>query len=130
MWIDTQPRLDGAVLEYTLGDEEEWRRLGEDDDVGEDTEWYNTRGIASTPGEQDGLNLGWSGQNRRWQFMRFPLNEIKDSLEQKFDDVEDRVLRFRISFASIDNPGVSKGTFAFGEFRVEDADRIVLLKTL
>ncbi|MDX2306447.1 MAG: T9SS type A sorting domain-containing protein [Microscillaceae bacterium] len=126
VWFDTQPRLDGAVLEYTLGDEENWQRLGNDEDVGPDTEWYNQRGIASSPGDQSGENLGWSGKSQGWQRMRFSLKEVQEALRQKFQDEDERVLRIRIAFSSLDDNNLPKGTFAFAELKVEEADRIVL----
>ncbi|MDX2302968.1 MAG: T9SS type A sorting domain-containing protein [Microscillaceae bacterium] len=125
VWFDTPALLDGAVLEYTLGEEEVWRRLGEIGDVGTDTEWYNERGIAAAPGDQSGENLGWSGKSQGWQRMRYSLKSIQDSLKVRFPEAEDRVFRIRLAFASLEND-IAKGIFAFGALSIQDADRIVL----
>lgn len=93
----TITQADGAVLQYTIGDQETWHVLGALSDVGIRRNWYDSQGIASAPGSKpDTANfsfsstglIGWSGNSDGWQTMRYPLDEISQEI-QKIKDYRD-----------------------------------------
>ena len=86
---------DGAVIQYTVGDQETWHVLGDKSEIGENgvRNWYTHEGISSSPGAipDDLINpgffattgrIGWSGDSDGWQTKRYPLNEVRDEIQR------------------------------------------------
>ena len=55
VWYDAQTNADGAVIQYSLDDGQNWVRLGS---VGDGINWYNYSNISGAPG---GQGQAWSG---------------------------------------------------------------------
>lgn len=125
IFSDSPFGVNGAVLQYNLDGKIEndanWKTLG---DENQGINWYDTRGIANSPGKQISGSLGWTG------------NEV--STNQKYKDWVRAIHRldvgdligkdsvvFRIAFAA--GNALSDG-FAFDNVFVGERTRNVLLE--
>ena len=128
LWYDTPQRVNGAILQYTIGKSENWQRLGLESDVDQNPDWINERGIASAPGRQDAPNsnlgdLGWSGYCEGWQEMRYDLNALQDEINLL--PTGDRLVRFRIAYSALPS-SQDPSLIAVKSFQILESDRIVL----
>lgn len=130
IWTDCEEGIDGAVVQYVidsgevLHDDLDWKVLGS---VNDGINWYTNSGIVSDPGDQNGANMGWSGQdieNSDWKTALITL----DGVQSEIGNNPNQRVRFRIVFASNDaNPGnVLNDGFAFDNFFIGRRNRIVL----
>ncbi len=122
--IAMQEGVDGIVLEYTLDNGYTWNTLG---DQGAGINWYNARGITTTPGAQGGASVGWTGTtvDSTWQIARVDLNDVRlASLDHNHN------VRFRFALASNENnPNniIAEG-FAFDDFFIGNRNQNILIE--
>ncbi|MEL6133728.1 MAG: hypothetical protein AAFR59_10225, partial [Bacteroidota bacterium] len=83
VWWETQAPWDGATVQYTLDEGENWIQLGK-----ARPDWFNSAFIASLPG---GSAEGWSGSSGAWTQVQIAL---PSTLQGQAN------VRFRIAFAS------------------------------
>lgn len=121
----TRAQVDGAVLQYnyknTTNRENDWIRV----DASLSENWYNGTGILSNPGNQNVLQLGWTGliDSTEWRNALIPLDATLASIPP----ASRNKVRFRIAFSSSQFIPVSEG-FAFDNFEIGQRNRIVLLE--
>jgi hypothetical protein len=121
----TREQVDGAVLQYnyrnTTDKENDWIRV----DASLSDNWYNGSGILSNPGNQNVLQLGWTGliDSTQWRNALIPLDATLASIPVAARDK----VRFRIAFSSSQFVPGSEG-FAFDNFEIGQRNRIVLLE--
>ncbi len=121
-----EPGRDGAVVQYTVNDGQSWQTLGSTD---AGANWYNVQGVATQPGVVDANTdfnadaYGWSEAANAWQTARYPLDGIKDSLE-------DTGVRFRIAYSSNSYTDTAsyKG-FGVTNFNIGQRKRVALLES-
>lgn len=109
---------DGALVQYTLNDGQNWITLGERNSG---LSWYNESNITSNPGNQENFNLGWSGRlnsnNQVWQIARHRLDTLTGSQR----------VQFRVAFSSLEQDVTQQG-FAFDNFVLGSRSQNVLLE--
>lgn len=121
----TRNQVDGAVLQYnyknTTDVETDWIRV----DAFDAENWYNGVGILSNPGNQQVLQLGWTGliDSTRWRSEIIALDQVISTIPPPF---RNRV-RFRIAFSSSQFLAPFEG-FAFDNFGIGTRNRIVLIE--
>ncbi len=119
-WSDLRGAFDGAVVQYTTDDGFTWQTIGDANGYG--INWYDTRDLTSSPGDQD--NFAWSGTRptNGWRNARFNLDQIPVN--------ERDLVRFRVAFASNgDNPtGETLNGFAFDNIYIGEKNRNVLVE--
>ncbi|HOW41463.1 MAG TPA: T9SS type A sorting domain-containing protein [Bacteroidales bacterium] len=104
--------MDGAVLQYRLGDNEDWQPVGTLDDG---IFWYNSAVIKGLPG---GDRLGWTtGNESTWINAKHSLDDLKGRKDVKF----------RIAYGSNGNAKGNDG-LAFDDIFLGERKRIVLLE--
>lgn len=125
IWSDTEEGFDGAVLEYSVEDttswETDWKVVGS---IDEGLNWYNSPGISGSPGNQQGVSIGWSGKlHSTWETVKYPLDAIRV-------EADGRPVRFRVAFGSNSDNAIGKtfDGFAFDDFTIESRNRVVLLE--
>jgi hypothetical protein len=120
IWSDTDISSDGASLQVTFDDGENWKNVGE---VGNGLEWYNRKNILGLPsGAVNPDREGWTGKDLGWRKARFPLDEIKSLAIGK-------KIRFRVFFGSnADNPPDKYDGFAFDSVQIESRNRQSILE--
>jgi hypothetical protein len=120
IWSDTDISSDGASLQVTYDDGENWENVGE---VGDGLEWYNRKNILGLPsGSVNPDREGWTGKDLGWRKARFPLDDIKASALGK-------KIRFRVFFGSnADNPPDKYDGFAFDSVSIESRNRQSILE--
>ncbi len=120
-----QKDVDGAVLQYTVNNGKSWRVLGE---MEEGVNWFNARGINTSPGNQSSVDLGWSTEgDSLWYEAKFNLDQIQANL---LEQGKGQSIRFRFAFSSDDfTPSdlVVEG-FAFDDFFIGERKRVVLVE--
>jgi PKD repeat protein len=110
---------DGASLQYTVDDGQNWRNVGDEDDGG--IEWYNSTGITPTVG---GLHTGWTGtssgeEDEEWSEAVHDLDAVAGKPE----------VRFRVAFGSLaDERTETNDGFAFDNFRIDQRTRLSVLE--
>ncbi len=123
----TDLKRDGAVLQVNTTNNTDgdigWNTIG---DVGDGLEWYNTLGIAGSPGGQ--ALKGWSGSKdfTSWRTASIPLDNYIPALGSPLR----QAVRFRIAFGSQQNvlADPSLEGFAFDNFNIDQRNRIVLVE--
>lgn len=111
MWVNysTPEVKEGAVLQYTQDDAQNWTTLG---GMNTGFNWYSAGNITSKPG---GSATGWSGNSAGWKQVRHSLD-----LSNKIN------VRFRIVYASaVDAAGDG---FAFDDFYIGQRAKKVLVE--
>jgi hypothetical protein len=106
--------IDGAVLQYRLGDNDEWQTIGAIDDG---IEWYNSAVIRGKPG---GNPMGWTTRgdaDNKWVKSIHTLDELKN----KSDVV------FRIAYGSDGSDMINDG-IAFDDIWIGERSRKILLE--
>lgn len=114
LWKIFTRDIDGAVLQYRIGDGDEWKTVGAIDDG---IEWYNSAVIRGKPGENQ---MGWTTRGEpddKWKNSIHTLDELKG----KTDVV------FRLAYGSdgsdMDNDGI-----AFDDIWIGERSRSILLE--
>jgi len=106
--------IDGAVLQYKIGDRDEWQTVGAIDDG---IQWYNSAVIRGKPG---GNTMGWTTRgepDNEWVNSIHTLDELKG----KSDVV------FRIAYGS-DGSDMKNDGIAFDDIRIVERSRKILLE--
>ncbi len=115
LWNKFGKDNDGAVLQYSTNNEDNWVKVGES---GKGINWYNSSQIAGMPG---GQQTGWTAPDQNnfngWIDSRYDL----DLLAGK------NYVRFRVAYGS-DGAGQSQGGVAFDNVRIGERNRLVLLE--
>ena len=120
IWRDSREGVDGAVLEYFDDTASTWKRLGRRN---KGLGWYDSAYIISSPGNQQGTPLGWSGSSSAWEEARYRLDLEELDLRGRSS------LRFRVAFESLDNTIVSDlEGFAFDNFYVGNRTKHLLVE--
>ncbi|MEN8156676.1 MAG: T9SS type A sorting domain-containing protein [Bacteroidota bacterium] len=111
-----RPGLDGAVLQYLVGEGEDWETLG---GVGEGVNWYDVSGIANSPG---GGDFGWGGGQEApdslWKQAGYDVGMLAATSHTKF----------RIVVATGSETESGNQGFAFDNFRITEPARSSLLE--
>ena len=114
LWKIFTRDIDGAVLQYRIGDGDEWKTVGAIDDG---IEWYNSAVIRGKPGDSQ---MGWTTRgdpDDKWKNSIHTLDELKG----KTDVV------FRVAYGSdgseMDNDGI-----AFDNIWIGERSRNILLE--
>jgi len=89
LWTATQEQIAGAVLNSSTDNGISWNTIGR---VGDGVAWYNTIGIAGSPGTIS-TNDGWSGVDTAWRIAKIGLPTLAN-----FNPAQK--IRFRIVFGS------------------------------
>ncbi|UII29643.1 T9SS type A sorting domain-containing protein [Fulvivirga ulvae] len=114
-------KFEGATLQYAISDEkndEKWETLGE---VEGGINWFNSSGVAASPGEQ---TIGWEGGTGEWKKARISLDDVKENAGGK-------PVRFRIAFASLELGNGRENNydgFAFDNFAIRERNRMIVLE--
>lgn len=106
--------IDGAVLQYRIGNDKEWHSVGAIDDG---INWYNSAVIRGEPG---GNPMGWTTRgepDNKWN----PSIHTLDELNGKSDVV------FRIAYAS-DGMNMKNDGIAFDDIWIGERSRKILLE--
>ncbi|MGD2033752.1 MAG: T9SS type A sorting domain-containing protein [Bacteroidales bacterium] len=112
IWREFSP-VDGAVLQYTLDNGENWFEVGALDDG---INWYNEYGIQGIPG---GQGLGWSDEHDgNWVEARHKLDVLED----------ESIVRFRIAYGAPDGIGLARDGFAFDNIWIGERTKKVLVE--
>lgn len=122
IWSDTPRPIDGAVLQYNESNSIEsnanWKVLGQ---INQGTNWYDINGIASKPGNQATVDVGWSGDQSQAKYKKGWVHAVF-----KLDELIGKPnVKFRIAFAS--NFGRQEG-FAFDNVFIGERSRSVLIE--
>ncbi len=127
---DSEPNLDGAVLQYSTNGGRTWDIVGPpagQPSRDEGIDWFNGAGILSNPGSQPIGNYGWTNKQGFWKNARFNLDMIPTAERDQ--------VRFRIAFSSnsgnaTDNTGqiIDYDGFAFDNFFIGEKKRNVLVE--
>ncbi len=119
-----QDRVDGVVMEYTIDNGQTWHTLG---DEGSGVNWFNARGITTTPGVQGGASVGWTGvtQDTTWQTARIALDQVRTEALGLSTFV-----RFRFALASNEsNPdNILSYGFAFDDVFIGNRNKNIFLE--
>jgi len=110
------PRVDGAVMQYSLGTGEGWKTLGF---MGEGTNWYNVSGIQNAPGGSDfGWGLEQFNPDRDWVTASHDLDMVAGNPH----------VRFRIVLGT--GSGTARGNkgFAFDNISISERIRLSVLE--
>ncbi len=111
-----RPGLDGAVLQYLVGEGEDWKTLGS---VGEGFNWYDGSGIVNAPG---GSDFGWgTGQelpDSAWKQAGYDVGMLAATPHTKF----------RIVVATGSETEAGNQGFAFDNFRIGEPARSSVLE--
>lgn len=117
-------KFEGATLQYAISDEAvaseevQWQTLGEIDGG---INWFNSAGIAASPG---GQTIGWEGGTEEWRKAQISLDGVKEEAGGK-------PVRFRIAFASLELGEGRENNyngFAFDNFSIRERNRMVVLE--
>jgi hypothetical protein len=111
LWKEFGQNSDGAVLQYSLNNDLEWKNIGT---TGQGINWYNSTQIGGIPG---GQQSGWTGTGEGWTESRHDLDVVAG---------RDQV-RFRIAYGN-DGSGESGGGLAFDNVRIGERTRLVLVE--
>jgi hypothetical protein len=113
LWKEFGPDGDGAVLQYSVNNDNDWKNIGTTD---QGINWYNSSQTGGMPG---GQQTGWTGDadNGEWTESRHDLDVIAG---------RDQV-RFRIAYGN-DGSGESGGGMAFDNVRIGERTRLVLVE--
>lgn len=120
LWKHTKSIIDGAILQFYDDSTQTWTVLGE---YGRGINWYDSSFVVSSPGNQVGIPIGWSGISGTWKDARYRLDNIGQDLRGRSN------VRFRMAFAS--DPGTQLGVFdgvAFDSVVVGNRQRNVLVE--
>ncbi|MDX2196589.1 MAG: PKD domain-containing protein [Cytophagales bacterium] len=121
---NTNKGVDGAVIQYSLDDGNNWTNLG-DIINGESTgvNWFNTSNIFANPGKQRNFLNGWSDTLKLTNW-----TQAKHIVDNKFIGVKN--VRFRVAFATTANTssGQNFHGFAFNDFTIKQRSKITLLE--
>jgi len=117
---------DGVVIQFSTDTfninepEKVWQVLG---NVGSGIDWFNAQSILSNPGNQETLDLGWSGtaESGKWSNARHSLNVSGLPQEER-----DRVI-FRFAFRTLAEQTTNDG-FAFDNVRIAERQGVVLVE--
>ncbi len=110
--------FDGAVLQYTIDDGDNWTNVGEIDDGS--INWYNSFRIQDGPG---GQGEGWTGP------IEFVENsEWKKGLHELDPLIGRSTVQFRIAYSNKGESEISSKGFAFDNFWIGERTRIVLIE--
>jgi hypothetical protein len=118
-WNNTDTRNDGAYMEVSTNDGQNWDRLG---NVGQGLNWYDQgfiRGLTTQNGVgQDVGQFGWSGNTAAgWTKGKFSLEGYKSQTK----------LRVRFVFGSNPDKDTLDG-FAIDHFKLDSLNRVVLVE--
>jgi hypothetical protein len=118
-WVDTDTKLDGAVVQFSTDEGITWQTVGTNN--GEGIDWYNNAAITGNPGGQSFGQYGWGGQSGKWVNARFNLDQIPTTERDK--------VVFRIAFGS-NNPSTDRtfNGFAFDNIYIGDKNKLVLIE--
>lgn len=112
IYNQTEKDHDGAVLQYSLDNNDNWITVGSTDGG---VNWYNSQGISSLPG---GSLVGWSGaDSTNWYNVRYDLDVVRNK----------KNVRFRVAYAS-DGGGAIYDGFAFNNVIIGNRTRRVLIE--
>lgn len=121
--VDTEKDYDGAVLQYSLNDDQTWLTAG-DNSGNNSINWYNSNNIQAIPGDQKGFVFGWTGTPSDGSAKETPWRRAAFSLP---DDTRAERIRFRISFGSNDKDQDNTG-FGFDNVFIGEKQRNVLIE--
>jgi hypothetical protein len=112
-WVNADNGDDGAILQYSTDGGDNWDRVG---NLTSGKDWFNTDGISSYPPVSEN-EFGWSGENiKEWRIGKHSLNDIAPLSN----------VRLRVAFRSDQREEL--GGFAFGDVRIEQRNRIMLVE--
>ncbi|MBN8575565.1 MAG: T9SS type A sorting domain-containing protein [Cytophagales bacterium] len=125
IFSDTPAGVNGAVLQANVNgkieNDADWITIGE---VGKGINWYDTRGISNSPGNQPANDIGWSGNALsslgKYNTWVTAINKLDTILNYTRDKVV-----FRIAFGA--NNSLTDG-FAFDNVFIGERTRVVLLE--
>ncbi len=112
----SQSGADGAVLQYSLNNDGNWKTIGTNLNTG--LNWYNTIGVNGNPGQQSVKQYGWSGHSvdSNWVSTRHKLDSVRGQT----------VVRFRIAFGS--DLSTQDDGFAFDDVWIGERNKILLIE--
>lgn len=117
--VDTERDYDGAVVQYSLDDGDNWLTVG-DNSGANSINWYNTNNIQASPGDQKGFVYGWTGTSLSgisWLTAAFPLTAVSKAER----------IRFRVAFGSNDKDQDAAG-FGFDNVFIGEKQRNILIE--
>ena len=113
IWSSLSEGADGAVLQYSLDNGNNWVTIGT---IGDGINWYNRTSISGNPGNQTLNQVGWSYKGSGWTEVRHDLDMLAGQNQ----------VRLRVAFGS--DGSDSNDGFAFDNIWIGERNRLVLLE--
>ncbi|MHC1705558.1 MAG: T9SS type A sorting domain-containing protein [Tenuifilaceae bacterium] len=114
IWSFSEPKRDGAVLQYSLDKGNNWKNLGT---KGEGKNWFNSDNIIANPAGQIGQIEGWSQLKMpNWTDARHNLDSL----------MGEQNVRFRIAYAKTVIASDTVDGFAFDDVWIGERQQMVL----
>jgi hypothetical protein len=118
LWTATQDQIAGAVLNSSVDNGLTWNTVGK---LGDGVKWYNTIGIAGSPGNIS-TNDGWSGIDTMWRQAKIGLPAYAN-----FNPLQK--VRFKITFGSPTDTSIARSEgIAIDSFWVGNKNKVLLLE--
>jgi hypothetical protein len=118
LWTATQEQIAGAVLNTSIDNGLTWNTVGK---LGDGIAWYNTIGIAGSPGNLS-TNDGWSGLDTAWRQAKIGLPMYANfSSAQK--------VRFKITFGAPSDPAIARSEgIAIDSIWIGNKNKVVMME--